>query len=153
VRERVKIAATTSAVWPWIADPERMRLWNDKLVSHSRTSDGELRAGETYWATLEMAGKTKQFEVTVEEVIPERRILLLYREPDVTGRREVRETLELSSSSGVTNVLRTIDLRRSGIPLFWRIVIEFIQWRGKPQGKPMLEVLRERVEPKEYPSP
>lgn len=146
MREQTKIAAPASTVWPWIAEPERMKLWNDKLVSHSRNSGGELRVGETYWATLEMAGKTKQFEVTVEEVSPERRIVLRYREPDVEKRREVRETLELSSSSGVTSVVRTLDLRRSGIPLFWRIIIGFIQWRGKPQGKPMLEVLRERVE-------
>lgn len=146
VRERVKIAAPPSHVWTWIAEPERMMLWNDKLVSHSRSSHGELRVGETYWATLEMAGKTKQFEVTVEEVVPGRRIVLRHREPDVKERREVRETLELSSSGSGTSVVRIIDLRRSGIPLFWRIVIALIQWGGKPKGKPILEALRERVE-------
>ncbi len=123
-----------------------MRLWNDKIVASSRSFAGELRAGERYHATLEMAGKTKQFEVTVEEVVPARRVVLRYREPDVTARREVRETLELSETRGRTSVLRIIDLRRSGIPLFWRIVIAFIQRRGTPKGKPMLEVLRERVE-------
>jgi uncharacterized protein YndB with AHSA1/START domain len=146
VRERVKIAARPADVWPRVADPEQMKLWNDKLVACSRSLAGELRAGERYHATLEMAGKTKQFEVTVEEVVPARRIVLCYREPNASSPREVRETLELSETRAGTSVLRIIDLRRSGIPLFWRIVIAFIQRRGKPKGKPMLEALRERVE-------
>lgn len=130
----------------WIADPERMMLWNDKFVSHSRSSSGELHSGEVFRATLEMTGKRKQLEVTVEEAIAGSRIVLLYCERDRNESREVRETIDLFPSGNGTRVRRTIDLRRSGIPFLWRIAIEILHRVGKPQGTPMLEVLRARVE-------
>lgn len=138
--------APATAIWPWLVEPEKMKAWYEKLVSLSRSRTGPVQLGERYWTKHELKGRTKEVLVEVVELVEQQRLVLLYQMNETKRGGEVRETLELRPRGERIRVIRTIDIRRSGIPWIARLLIELIHRWGRPEGTPYLEILREIVE-------
>lgn len=144
--ERIHIAAPPDAVWPHVADPERMRAWNPKLVAVRRAARGEVRAGERYAVTYRMSGKEQEMEAEVFRCEHPAALEIRNRSAGWPADRYVTELYELSAHDAGTTLRQTIDFGRAAIPLWARALIWLISRVGKPTGPTYLETLRQRVE-------
>lgn len=147
MRETIEIAAPPDTVWPHIADPEKMRRWNPKIVAISRSPSGPVEAGETFWMTYRMRERQVQAAVEVVAAEPGAALSLEVR-PSTRRRRSgpIYESYALTERDGRTRVVRDIDVSKSRLPLPVRILMALLSRFGKPTETPYLARLKEIVE-------
>jgi hypothetical protein len=156
--ERTTIDAPADRIWTWLAGPERILRWNSPWVEVEGRPKGPFHEGETFWVTQRLGRRQIRSRVTVSRLVPHRSLVLLYAPEETRGEsassgsrigthREATETIELEELRGDrTRVVATVDLRRAGLPLPVRWLVELVHRFGKPRGEPRLARLRRLVE-------
>jgi len=146
LRERITISAPPDVLWPFLADPVQMSLWNDKIVAVDRDSDQPVRTGETFNMIYRMRSKESECVVTVRDVQPGAAVTYEHVAEWRGKPQIVHQTLRLKSTGNQTRVTEEIDLAKAGIPLPFRLLIWVINRFGKPTGEMPLEKLKRLVE-------
>ncbi|MEN0110661.1 MAG: SRPBCC family protein [Planctomycetota bacterium] len=161
IRQHAVVDGPAEAVWPRVADPERMLDWHPKLIAVDRTATGQVTAGERFLLAFdkpalgrrrqERLGQgtekpaTEATRVTVSRVEPP---LLVEYEHETVHRGITRiavETYELTPQGSRTRVEQVVDLSRANLPWWARALIGLISRIGRPVGRPDLEVLADVV--------
>lgn len=141
IKEEITIAAEPADIWPFIALPEGMALWNPKLTAVERQTKGPVCVGERFGVSFTMSGKTRHAIVEVLECELSSRLTLKYHAQAFAP--TMRVTIALTPFGSVTHVRQTITL-----PLPWFIAPIFwlIQKFGKPVEECHLVKLQRLVE-------
>lgn len=144
--QKLLIAETPDGLWPWVADPDRVQLWNEKLESHTAPSLSSLHQGSTYTVRYRMRAGAQAVDNRAEVVTwePPTRITVRYYGGDLGRDGWVVESASLDSVSGGTLVRRTVEFNVPRLPWFVRLLMRVIFRFGKPKGESDLEAL-ERV--------
>lgn len=144
--EKVAIAAPAEVIWPYVADPVLVSVWNPKIVAVEREREGVVVEGERYGIAYRMTRDVRA-EVTVARCEPP--TLVVLRNEMVEPPGVVIETLELRPGTGGTHLSQSIDLSRAGIPLPVRALMWLIHRFGRPADPDeprYLEILRDLIE-------
>jgi len=82
----VRIRATPAEIWPWVAHPDGVMRWNEKLVAHQAPPLEELHRGDRFKVTYRMSRPVETWaEVMAWE--PGRLVEFRYRDdPQRSGR-------------------------------------------------------------------
>ncbi len=127
-KETGVIAAPPDAVWPWIADPERVALWNSKLEVTGAPALEDLREGLSYGARYRLRRAT-EVQAQVEVCQPPKELVVRYRlGPDSWA---LEHTLLEAAGAG-TRLTRTVEIRDPRIPWPARLVAGLLMRFGKP---------------------
>lgn len=134
IQEKGIINATPQAVWPYVAHPHWMSLWNNKLVAIKRSKEEEVQTGEKFRVRYRMSGKESESEVTVIESTPPLRVAYRHQIQTKGKEYEAIETYELLAVGEKTEFCQIIDLSKAmpwwALPIVW-----FLHRFGEPQGK------------------
>lgn len=146
--DSIAINAPAATVWAFLVNPKNLPLWNPKV---KRVSPGSFSApgpNYRYAITYQMRERARATEFLAEFVHFEPLVKLVIRNTGGPGPRNqvIEEIYELSERDGGTFLEQTIDIRNSGINIFFRSLIWLIQRFGKPTGKRYLETLRDLIE-------
>jgi hypothetical protein len=141
---------SAQTVWTFLQNPENMLLWNPKVKRVSPGSFDQPRLGFQYAITYQMRDRAPAQEFLAEFVHFEPPLKLVIRLIGGLAPRHslIEEIYELSERDSGTFLKQTIHLDNSGINIFFRFLIWFIQRTGKPTGKRYLETLRDIIERK-----
>lgn len=146
LRESIDIAAEPIAVWPLVSDPVRMAEWNPKIVAVDRASNQPVRVGERYSMIYTMSGREQTSDVEVVAAQPPVTVTFRNYATPATRPGFVDESYDLTFRGSSTRVVQTIDLRRSGIPWLFRVLMWLIHRYGWSNEASYLERLKRAVE-------
>jgi uncharacterized protein YndB with AHSA1/START domain len=146
LKDSVRINAPPEHVWPYLEDPERMRLWNTNIKEVGSISWGQRCQGFRYRLTYVLGGKESEASAEIEAY--EAPVKLVFR---LTGGRlpptaYAQEIYELSPVPGGSILTQTIRVHNSRINVVFRLLIALLHRFGKPTGKKFLVRLKELVE-------
>ena len=146
--DSIAVNAPAATVWAFLVNPENLPLWNPKVKRVSPASFSAPGPGYRYAITYQLHERTRATEFLAEFVRFEPLVKLVIRNTGGVGPRNqiIEEIYDLSERGGGTFLAQTVDIRNSGINVFFRLLIWFIQRWGKPTGKRYLETLRDIVE-------
>jgi uncharacterized protein YndB with AHSA1/START domain len=133
-KETGVIAVPPEAVWPWIADPERVAQWNSKLEVTGAPPLEDLREGISYGARYRLR-RAVEVQALVEVCDPPRELVVRYRFGPDSWALE-RATLEATGEG--TRLTRTVEILDPRIPWPARLLAGLIMRFGKPvaEGHP-----------------
>jgi|GEM_PF-3235137 len=140
------INADAQLVWPFVADPVFMSMWNPKIVAVQREADEPVRQGERFSVTYQMSGRESPSNVEVIACEPFQRVVYRHTITQQSKEQVVEECYEISPRGNGVRVKQVMDISHSGIPLVFRILIWFIMRFGRSVGQPYMEKLKEAVE-------
>jgi uncharacterized protein YndB with AHSA1/START domain len=127
-KETGVIAAPPDAVWPWIADPERVALWNSKLEVTGAPALEDLREGMSYGARYRL-GRATEVQAHVEVCDPPLELVVRYRVgPDSWA----LERTKLEATGDGTRLTRIVEIRDPRIPWPARLLAGLLMRFGKP---------------------
>jgi len=146
--DSIAINSPAETVWAFLVNPKNLPLWNPKVKRVSPGSFSSPRLNYRYSITYQMRERARATEFMAEFVHFEPLVKLVIRNTGGQGPRNqvIEEIYELSERDGGTFLVQTIDIRNSGINVFFRFLIWFIQRWGKPTGKRYLETFRDLIE-------
>ena len=150
--QEVKITSTTDidaapeAVWPYVANPVLMSLWNEKIVAVDRPNDVNVQPGETFAMVYRMSGRDNESDVEVTACDEPRALTYRHTITYKGEQRYVDEHYELTPRDGGVRVSQSIDMSQMGVPLWLRALLWFISTFGKPRGPEPLDDLKRVVE-------
>jgi uncharacterized protein YndB with AHSA1/START domain len=145
LNDRVQIKAGPEKVWPFVEDPERMKLWNPKIQTIAPVSWGERGVGFRYRVTYVMNNKPKELLAEIVEYRKPEKLVVHHTEENPTPGSYVNEIYELSRKAAGTLLEQTIEINFP-INIFLRLLMGFVYRFGKPTEKKYLEILKELVE-------
>jgi len=146
LRDRVQIKSPPETVWPFVEDPERMKLWNPKIQTVTPISWGDRDIGFRYRITYVMGKKENDFLAEIVEYRKPEKLVIRLTEGRLPWGGYVSEAYELSRTKDGTLLEQSIEIPNSGINIFLRWLIAFIVRFGSPTGKKYLERLKELAE-------
>ena len=142
------IAAPPEAVWPWIADPERVPLWNPKLEVTGAPPLEDLREGVSYGVRYRM-GRATEAQAVVERCVPPLELVIRYRVgPDSWALEEAT----LRAVPGGTRLTRIVEIHDPRIPWPARLLAGLLMRFGRPprgesgEGETTIDVIRRLCE-------
>jgi uncharacterized protein YndB with AHSA1/START domain len=146
--DSIAINAPAATVWSYLVHPENQPLWNPKVKRVAPASFSPPGPGFRYAITYQMHERARATEFLAEFVRFEPQAKLVIRHTGGLGPRNqiIEEIYDLSERDGGTFLVQTVDIRNSGINIFFRLLIWFIQRWGKPTGERYLETLRNIIE-------
>jgi uncharacterized protein YndB with AHSA1/START domain len=146
LREVVDIDAPAEDVWPFIANPERMAAWHEKLLSVTRSALGTVRLGDRFDATYTMSGRQRPTSAEVVRCQPPIALTLRHRLSKLGPERFVDESYDLLPQGNATRLEQVVDFARAGLPLWARGLMWFISRFGTRTGESLLAPLKRAVE-------
>jgi len=148
ITDTIFINAPAATVWAFLEHPANMPLWNPKVKRVSPAAFTAPGPGYRYAITYQMHERARATEFLAEFVCFAPWSKLVIRHSGGLGPREqiIEEIYELAEREGGTLLEQTIAIRNSGINIFVRLLIWFLQRCGKPTGKRYLETLRDLIE-------
>ena len=152
LRDSIDIRAEPDAVWPFVAIPQRMALWNRHVVAVDRSSEQPVQMGERFRMTFKMSGPERQSDVEVVQCQPPLLVAYRHRFTAKARERSALESYELIPLDEKTRLRQTIDLGDAGIPWFFGPLIWWVHRFGRSMGEPFLEGLKRLVEEGRIPS-
>ena len=146
LRERTHVDATPGQIWAILRDPRRMSDWNPHCLDCEVAEDA-MRVGLRFKAVMRFGGgPERQLDCEVITCEPERILTLRFSGEAATGTDEyVDETYVFQSFDGGVKIVHEVDFSHSGLPWFFKAVLQVIHLVGQPQGKSSLDVLKELV--------
>jgi uncharacterized protein YndB with AHSA1/START domain len=145
IRDSVQINRAPDKVWKFIENPELMKQWNPK-VQWVTAGDQQRGQGFVYGITYVMSGKAQEFRGEYVAYDPPRSLVIRLTSTAMPQDSFVEERYTLTANGDSTLLEQRIEIRNSGINIFWRLLAAFIMRFGKPVGKRYLETLKELVE-------
>lgn len=143
--DRAPVCATPEAVWPYVADPGLIPLWNPKLVAIDHRGGGLVAAGDQFTATYQLSGRETKSEVRVLSADAPYAVDYEHRIDGPNGTISVVESYRIEPKGDAAWVRQTVDLGQALPwwikPLFW-----FIDRFGKPVGRSTMQELAHVVE-------
>ncbi len=129
-------------VWRWLADPDRVRQWNEKFVEHTAPPFESLRLGSIYWTKYRMS-KESHVQAEIVEWVPGSVVEVRYFGGDMGRDGWARERAEIHPFGDGCSVVRTVSFHDPRIPLPVRWLISWLM-RGKtrPKGEYVDEIRR-----------
>ena len=146
LRDKVQINRPPERVWPFVEDPERMKLWNPKIQKITPISWGDRDIGFRYRITYIMGKKASEFLAEIVEYRKPERLVIRLTEGKLAWGGYVSEVYELSRTKDGTLLEQRIEILNSGINIFLRLLIVFVLRFGSPTGRKYLERLKELAE-------
>ena len=146
LRDKVQINRPPERVWPFVEDPERMKLWNPKIQKITPISWGDRDIGFTYRITYVMGKKASEFLAEVVEYRKPEKLVIRLTEGKLAWGGYVSEVYELSRTKDGTLLEQRIEIPNSGINIFLRLLIAFVLRFGSLTGRKYLERLKELAE-------
>lgn len=152
IKQQVTIEATADRVWAFLVPPEKMKLWNEKLIEVEEVSTREISVGYRYQPTYRMKGKDNKLIAEIVIYEPPNHLKISCKELNVSDPkwfgRNITEEYVLTSKGNSTHLEQIITFDNTGIPWILRALIWFITSFGKPTGEPYLDKLKRLVETK-----
>ena len=146
LRTTIDITADPDAIWPHIADPVLMSVWNTRIVAVEREEEGELQEGDRLDMMYLMSDEKRRSEVEVVRCDRPREFVLNHWLMEADRPGMVAETYLLEDRGGTTRVTQLVNLGQSGIPILVRGAIWFFSRMGRPVGDGPLQRLKRSVE-------
>jgi len=146
--ESIEIDGSPEDVWPHFADPNRMAVWHEKLVSVSWNAQRPVQLGDRFDAVYQMSGRRREVSTEVLRCQPPLALTLRHRMRGEPPERFVDESYDLFTVGNVTRVQQSVDFSHAGLPLWARAVMWFISTFGHPSGEGILEPLKRACETK-----
>ena len=145
IHDSIQINRSPEKVWAFVENPELMKQWNPK-VQWVTAGDQKRGPGFVYGITYVMSGKAQEFRGEYVTYEPLRSLVIRLTSPTLPQTSFVEERYTLTDKGNSTLLEQRIEINNSGINIFWRLLVAFIMWFGKPVGKRYLETLKELVE-------
>jgi uncharacterized protein YndB with AHSA1/START domain len=132
------------AIWPWVADPDLVRFWNEHLETDTAPPLEALREGMEYRVRYRMRPGAQPVDTraTLERFDAPRRLVVRYSGGSLGREGFVVESIRLDTTRRGTRVTRTLDFHLPDIPLWARLLMSLVFRFGKPKGESDLEALR-----------
>jgi len=146
LRESVLVLADAHAVWPYVADPVLMSMWNPKIVAVDRAATGPVKPGEAFEMIYTMSGEERPTRVQVVECQPPMAVRFEHRMTWKSREQMMTERYDVQPGGGGVKVTKTIDLSRSGIPWPFRVLIVLLYRFGRSMETPYLQKMKQLVE-------
>lgn len=137
--------APAERVWPWVAHPDGVRTWNEKLVDHTSPPLEELTVGTEFWTTHRMRRDTR-VRATITAWSPPTLVEVRSEDGDLGRDGWVVERIEIEPRGAACRVERTVRIHDPRIPWYFRLLASFLMRFGTPKGETNLEALKRRVE-------
>lgn len=131
-------------VWAVLNQPSLMELWNPKCRKcHAGTA--AMVPGVSFDVDFVMSGRESTMRCHVVDHEPPCRLVLRY---ELGGRLGgvVTEEIRLSECDGVTMIRQTVDLSRSGIPWWLRMLMWVLITFGRQAGPGSVDGIKALVE-------
>lgn len=128
-RDAGVIPRPPAEVWPWIADPARIALWNPNLERSGAPPPDRLREGTTYGARYRMSRRGVDVQATVEVWDPPRRLAVRYRWGPTSW---ALERSRLDPVRGGTRLTRIVEIRDPRMPWPARVLAGLLMRFGRP---------------------
>ncbi len=146
LKDSITIQAPPVKVWQILSNPNAMELWNPKCV-RCRTELQSVKTGDQYQATFKMTGPEYECQCDVIEALPEQRLITRYHgglvfKPDCY----VDEIFQIVPKEQNTYLSQTVGLKYSGIPLWARLIMGFINRFGYQAGTGPLDGIKQLSE-------
>jgi uncharacterized protein YndB with AHSA1/START domain len=146
LHEHIDIDALPEEVWPFLADPERMAAWHEKLLSVKRSATGTVRLGDRFEAAYTMSGRQRTTNCEVIRCQPPVALTLRHRMVEAGPERYVDESYDLVPRGNATRVQQVVDFSHAGLPLWARGLMWFISRFGAPAEESLLVPLKRAAE-------
>ena len=146
INEEITISAEPSDIWPFLAVPEGMAVWNPKITSIERQSKEPVHLGERYGVTFTMSGRARPAIVEVVVCKPPSILTLRYEATDALRAGFAEETFTLTPCGSTTRVRQTIAFGSGTIPWFIKPIIWWLHQFGRPAEESYLSRLQRLVE-------
>lgn len=145
LRDQIDVDASPDAVWRWLADPASMTRWNPKCVRCDVGAPG-IHTGLRYKAAFRMSGPERETDCEVIACEPNKLLVtrFLMEQPKPGG--YVDETFRLEARKDGTRIIHEVDFARSGLPLWLRVLMKFMDMVGRKTGESSLDGIRHLVE-------
>jgi hypothetical protein len=150
--DSIDIDADPDSIWPFLAIPQRMALWNSHVIAVERSGEQPVQMGERFTMTYKLSGPPRQSEVEVVQCQPPLLVAYQHRFMVKTRERSALESYELRVRNGTTRLRQTLDLGDVGIPWIFRPLIWWIHHFGRTVGESFLEELKRLVQNERIPS-
>ena len=146
LRERIDIAATAEAVWPFVADPVLQSVWNPRIVAVDREAEGPVRRGERFAMVYRMGSVEREASVEVTECDPPNGVVFAHTSERDGRRFRSAVGFSVEPRGERARVTQTIDLAGSGIARSVMLLISLVHRLGRSVGEPYLAHLKRVVE-------
>ena len=145
--DRAPVDATPDQVWPFVADPDRIPLWNPKLVSIDHRGAGPVSTGDRFTAAYRMSPDKAPVKSSVRVLRAEAPRLVEYEHvvDDPRQRMTVVETYRIASRGDRTWVHQSVDLS-AALPWWIKPLVWWLARFGKPVGRTTMEELAHVVQ-------
>lgn len=142
--ESTSTSATIDRVWSVLNQPSLMELWNPKCRK-CHAGSALMGPGVSFDVEFVMNGRESMMRCHVAEYVPPKRLELRY---DLGGRQggEVTEEIVLSEGDSGTLIRQVLDLSRSGIPWWARMLMWVLITFGRQTGPGSVDGIKALVE-------
>lgn len=113
IEHALELPVPPAALWPWIAEPERLARWIRDVQRFEARPAGPLAAGSRLTAHL---ARGSSLEGRVERCTPERELVLLAR--GLPNELEVRLGFELEPAGNGTRLVLRAETELAGLLVF-----------------------------------
>lgn len=144
LRERLRFDAPPERLWPWFADPDRVRLWNPKLESDTAPPLDALRQGMEFWVRYRMREGAEAVDTRAEltELEAPTRLTLRYSGGALGREGWVLESVRITAEPGGSQVERVLTFGLPDVPWWGRLLMSLIMRFGTPRGESDLQAVR-----------
>jgi hypothetical protein len=154
LHDKIQIPFTPGEIWRFIEDPQQMKRWNSKLVSVQSISQGKRGKGYFYRAKYKMR-KECEFAAEVVEYVENQKWTVHFSNGIGDGFSKdcnIFESYELIPNRNGTLVKQLIDIRNSGIPIIFQLLIWIITTIGSKANEGPLDSLKKLVQNESAPT-
>lgn len=145
IKSKKTVNTAVDAIWEILSDPGNMPAWNHKCQTCITKSN--VTIGSRFEATFQMRGKPTRTWCEVIEFKPREKITIRYSGQALTSKNGfVDERFHLVGiGSIITQIRHEVDFSNSGLPLFVRFIIWFINTFGYRVGRSSLDEIEDLV--------
>lgn len=152
IRNTVKIRDEPTAIWPFIEDPEKLPLWDVRILNAEPISWGPRSRGYRYRVTFSVNGQPITDCAEITEYDPPRRLTVRRVPAGRTTRDWVEETYSLEPVRDFTRVTHSFSGHSPRVNLVWIILLRLVDLFEKPRGGESLNRLKQLVEKAYHPN-
>jgi carbon monoxide dehydrogenase subunit G len=144
--DSVHINASPAVVWDFLADPQKVKLWNPKLKEVKQVSIGQPSLGYRYEVVYEMKERRRKGNAEITEYDAPHKLTIKLVGEEMPFQAMVFESYSLVQTPDGTQVNQLIQIQNTNAPVWVRWLFNFLGRSVRSSGTGYLRNLRQVLE-------
>ncbi|MDA8431547.1 MAG: SRPBCC family protein [Nitrospiraceae bacterium] len=146
LRRKIELSCPPGAVWPFISDPRRIVLWNERMKTIVPVSPGPWAANSRFRMRYGIGEASSNFLCEILEYEEPVRMVIHLKGGDLPAHGYLQEIFELGEAQGRTLLKHEVGIYGGGRNLLSAALLFLSHHLPRSRGKKCLRRLKELAE-------